>query len=103
MKGRYPRHVWPEDPEAATPVDAAPDATAVSKGAFYDGLTSDFSRAAQDPSAPQPADDLTDAAPPPKSVAGAPETKAGPTPPTPKPAAPKPTNGDGDISGDPRP
>ncbi len=91
-------------PPTITPVDAPTDPTTVTKGAFYDGLTNDFDRTAKDPAAPQPADDPADAAPPPKSVAGDAPAKPALTPATPKPA-PKPTNGDGDgdISGDPRP
>ncbi len=79
---------------AVIPADAPADPAAVSKGAFYGGLTTDFDRAAQDPAAPQPADDPADIAPP--------AAKAAPTP-APRPAAAAPTNGDGDISGDPRP
>ena len=98
---------WLPPEEVVTPpitaaVEAAPDPAAISKGAFYDGLTSDFGRAVQDPSTPQPADVPTDAAPTPKSVAISP-TGARPAPAPPKPSPPKPSSGDGDLSGDPRP
>ena len=85
-------------PATVTPADLTTD-PAVNKGAFYDGLTADFGRAAQDPSAPQPGEDspAPDAAP---KAATAPGSDSKPAPPRP---APQPVGGDGDLSGDPRP
>jgi penicillin-binding protein 1A len=79
----------PETP--AAPAEVATDAPAVDgakdKGAFYDGLTNDFSTASQDPSAPLPPD-----------AAPAPTAPAAPKPmPEPKVTPPE------DINGDPRP